>query len=503
MSGFRKLFMLAPLLSLSASAVAAGASTTSADCLFNWAEKTYPALFSPASSSQALGNYYFRAYAGTKNFLALANDSQHFLYVGAGLADLGNISDWLSLAGCQSATPPTNTNPPAGTTTGGNAATDLAEIKTQFASFQSLFATGLPSASAIQAFFDQTFLNNGGDGVTTATNWAKALPAGQANLPLVAGVQFTVELTSAEALDAGQSNVPGSVEWVTATASYPGYSGDRDSMRVKMIKDAKTGQWLMAGNQRLIKAKLYSGAVQVLPSTIATGLHVRVSSKFTAANGASPQVVVTGPGLPAAGVVLSVKTGDGWLVQDVGNTKQFVTPGDVPSCASLVAANYPNCTNLLDPALVDGAVYTFRLNDAAGSVYHDKLKKVPLADGSVTPAMFPSLNVSPTSLSALVTGTTSTISFTLPAGSSSWYAQEFWNAQTVVTKPVPSTTTTSVASGYSLAPGVTSASFSFGTTAGTTGTMVLPTGSTVVGGLAEIMSMDANGRLFSTFQLFP
>jgi hypothetical protein len=520
MPALRGILLLFSLLgALSANAATSVSINDTSDCVFNWVEKTYASVFSPTVSSQTLGVYYFRFYAGSNSYLAVTSDSLHLLYVGAlsggGLVDLGTLADWQSKAACPastttpatpggttgSTTSTTTTGSTTGSTTGNTAAADLAEIKTQLAAFQNLFATALPSAAAVQAFFDPSFINNGGDGPTSAANWVKALPGSQANLPFVPGMQLAVDLLPANAIDAGQSSIPGSVEWIIATASFNGYSGDRDSLRFKMIKNASSGQWLIAGNQRLIKAKVYPAAVQLAaPLTMVSGLHFRVSSKFTAANGASPQVVVAGPGLPAAGVTLSKKTLDGWLIQDIASAS-FVVPADAPSCTSSVAPNYPACANLADPALVDGAIYTFKLNDAAGSVYYDRLKKAPLPDSSIAANMFPSFSISPSSLSSLTLGSTSTVSFSTPAGVMPWYAEEYLSTQNVVPKPlVP--TVTPIASGYALQPSASTASFSVGSSSGTSGTMALPSGNVVTGGLVEIMSMDGNGRLFSTFQLY-
>lgn len=75
------------------------------DCIMNWAEKIYPDLFSPASTSiSSDAYYYYRYYANTKAYLGISIASQHLLYLGPwannSLRDLGLWSDWRSQANC-------------------------------------------------------------------------------------------------------------------------------------------------------------------------------------------------------------------------------------------------------------------------------------------------------------------------------------------------------------------------------------------------------------------
>lgn len=80
-------------------------SSTSADCLFNWAEKTHPQYFAPASTSKTLDVYYYRQYTGTGSMLGISTDKQRVLYVGSlsvgGMQDLGELPTWLATAGCK------------------------------------------------------------------------------------------------------------------------------------------------------------------------------------------------------------------------------------------------------------------------------------------------------------------------------------------------------------------------------------------------------------------
>ena len=76
------------------------------DCLFNWAQGNYPSLFAPATSiSNSLASYYYRYYSQTGAYLATSSDDNHVYYLGPlssyAVLDLGTLSLWLSLAGCQ------------------------------------------------------------------------------------------------------------------------------------------------------------------------------------------------------------------------------------------------------------------------------------------------------------------------------------------------------------------------------------------------------------------
>jgi photosystem II stability/assembly factor-like uncharacterized protein len=82
---------------------------TPTECLFNWAEKTYPALFAPAGSPTAAWTVYtYRHYPATNSYLGVSSIDNHVYFMGTDgyLQDEGPLSDWLHQAGCQVPTPP-------------------------------------------------------------------------------------------------------------------------------------------------------------------------------------------------------------------------------------------------------------------------------------------------------------------------------------------------------------------------------------------------------------
>lgn len=81
-------------------------SISPSDCLFNYAEKTYPTYFAPAGATSARAlDYYYRYYSTTDAYLGIAARDNHFYYYGplsgTTLLDLGAASDWFTVAGCK------------------------------------------------------------------------------------------------------------------------------------------------------------------------------------------------------------------------------------------------------------------------------------------------------------------------------------------------------------------------------------------------------------------
>jgi phospholipase C len=75
-----------------------------ADCLFNWAEKTYVGAFVPAGVVTATsGIYSYRYYPTSKVYLGISANDNHVYYQGTDgkLQDQGPLSYWLPLANCQ------------------------------------------------------------------------------------------------------------------------------------------------------------------------------------------------------------------------------------------------------------------------------------------------------------------------------------------------------------------------------------------------------------------
>jgi sugar lactone lactonase YvrE len=76
-----------------------------ADCLFSWAERTYPQFFPPAGAASATyAPYYYRYYPGKGNYLASSSADNHIWVLGPSfgnqLLDVGPMANFMATAGC-------------------------------------------------------------------------------------------------------------------------------------------------------------------------------------------------------------------------------------------------------------------------------------------------------------------------------------------------------------------------------------------------------------------
>jgi len=83
------------------SAVATATTLQPTDCLFNWAETSFPEYFSPRTQSQSAAPYYGRVYPPST---ILAIGFNRLLYLGPlspnTVLDLGDVATWYPQAGC-------------------------------------------------------------------------------------------------------------------------------------------------------------------------------------------------------------------------------------------------------------------------------------------------------------------------------------------------------------------------------------------------------------------
>lgn len=86
----------------------AGTTTTTAraDCLFNWAERTYPQFFAPAGATSATAlPYYYRYYTGTRSYIATSSADANIWVLGPSWGtqaiSVGALSTYLTEAGCE------------------------------------------------------------------------------------------------------------------------------------------------------------------------------------------------------------------------------------------------------------------------------------------------------------------------------------------------------------------------------------------------------------------
>jgi hypothetical protein len=75
-----------------------------ANCLFDWAEKAFPALLTPAGFPTTVWTIYtYRWYSATNSYVGVSSVDNHVYYMGAdgSLWDQGEFAYWLAQAGCQ------------------------------------------------------------------------------------------------------------------------------------------------------------------------------------------------------------------------------------------------------------------------------------------------------------------------------------------------------------------------------------------------------------------
>lgn len=82
------------------------AAPTGAECLFAWAEKTYPDVLAPAgAATQTLAPYTYRYYPGSQAHLGTSSADSHLYYRGSlsqgAILDLGDVAGWMGKAGCK------------------------------------------------------------------------------------------------------------------------------------------------------------------------------------------------------------------------------------------------------------------------------------------------------------------------------------------------------------------------------------------------------------------
>jgi hypothetical protein len=75
------------------------------DCVFSWAEQTYPLYFDPpGASSVTYAPYYYRHYAGSATYLATSSADNHVWVLGPvfgnAMVDVGPVASFLTTAGC-------------------------------------------------------------------------------------------------------------------------------------------------------------------------------------------------------------------------------------------------------------------------------------------------------------------------------------------------------------------------------------------------------------------
>lgn len=291
----------------------------------------------------------------------------------------------------------------------------LAGIQATMTALQSLFATAIPAATdtALAALFDAALLDNGNN--KTALLQEIVTPGNGLNV----GDTIT-NIVLVAPLDSGAVPNDATHQWFTFDVSPGGGPGNA----WLAVKDAVTGNWLAAGNQRQFDSSVNAQAVKIIPSSAQAGVPItyqnQVSFNVGGNNGGNmsgvTQILVAGPGLsPSTGVLLyTASAGQIWI----------------PSCGSQGQTG-TIVTNCMDVAQATaGAKYSFHVYTATGGTtapaytHANVLAKSPLPLASLNAALFPVISAVSGSWAS---GSVVTVNWTLPVGTQAvWLDVSGW-----------------------------------------------------------------------------
>lgn len=269
------------------------------------------------------------------------------------------------------------------------AATDIQMISAGFKQFSDLFATGLPSdtnATLLGLFDSATFLSEGQNlaaFLTQITTDKSMIGISFANISIQS--MDTTNGTAVVAIDVMQN----------------GKAVNDGPKPFHMIKKAD-GKWYMQGDQYIAHVKVESVAeyhVSDAVTPIITGLRFDIEDR---GGKGITSAVVTGAGLPSAGVT---------IINNIAN-HYFEIQGQ----------NGGNLYSMTDTAI--GAIadteesYTVKLYIGAtlAATYTEKLKKRPYLKSALTTASFPTITSPTVAQMHAFTGGNTTVSWTLPTG---------------------------------------------------------------------------------------
>ncbi len=340
-----------------------------------------------------------------------------------------------------------------------NNVTDLQAINTVFSNFASLMATApSPTSASLLAFFDQTNFKDDG----------KNLQAFLQNItsnPVIAGGSLALSDIVLESVPSWVTTVPSGA--TAYKVSFTVMQNTSPSSRHDFIVYGSQGTWLILGNQLVAKVTI-SAFEGDNNGALCTGIQLNVADKGGVGIN---YAVVTGPGLPAAGVLLFNSGSASSFDLAAGDPTTYNGTATTPIT---ISCSYQN-TFLMSDAQIQTittlpAVYTVKLykdngtpsnlsDDILVATYQPALLAAPLLSASVTSALFASnITASPTVLSAAPTGGTVTVTWTAPTASGLYassidlyvcnasacqdISQNLASSQTSATSSVPTTSGT-------------------------------------------------------------
>ena len=287
------------------------------------------------------------------------------------------------------------------------ATTPVDGIAQTFNTFGTFFATSLPSPTNtnLTALFSGTFIDGGqssGAFLTDITTNNSIIGLKFANgvvvdsVDTVAGTAWVHFVpVSAAGADLAHDQPGGAINW-----------------RMKLV----AGKWLFDGDQRIANVRVRTFAQQnvcnsgnnggctVASATYLTGLNLNIDNKAQAAIGSA---VVTGPGLPPAGLKLTAVPNQTWFSLPVST-----------NCGGCTNNNYAmtdaNIQNIPANSTYTVALYSNTTSPTLLATYTDVVPVAPVLNTALSTLSFPSIS-GMVSLMGYTSGTL-TPAWTIPAG---------------------------------------------------------------------------------------
>jgi hypothetical protein len=306
-----------------------------------------------------------------------------------------------------------------------NNVTDLQAINATFKKFGALMATApAPTSAPLLAFFDQTNFKDEGQNLQTFLQ-------NITSNPVIAGGSLAFRDIVLDSVPSWVTKVPAGM--TAYKVSFTVLQNTSPSGRHDFIVYSNQGTWPILGNQLAAKVEI-SAFEGNNNGALCTGIQLNVAD--SGALGIN-YAVVTGPGLPTAGLLLFNSVSNNSFDLAAGDPTTYngtSTPRITISCS------YQNIFLMSDAQIQTittlPAVYTVKLykdngtprnlsDDILVATYKPTLLAAPLLSASVTSALFASnITASPTVISAAPTGGTVTVTWKAPTATE-LYANSF------------------------------------------------------------------------------
>jgi hypothetical protein len=314
----------------------------------------------------------------------------------------------------------TLTTPPTTPITTGTAnnVSDLQAIVATFNNFSAVMASApSPTSPSLLAFFDQANFKDDGQSL-------QPFLQNITSSPVIAGGGMTLRDIVLESVPSWVTTVPSGATAYKVRATV--LLNKLPRSRRDFIVYAKQGAWVILGNQRAARLDI-SAFEGNNNGVLCTGLQLNVADK--GALGIN-YAVASGPGLPAAGILLFNSGGSSSMKLAAGGPTTY---NGTATAQATISCSYNNVYVMSDAQIQSinsqPAVYSVKLyndngtpsnlsDDILVATYQAATPAAPLQSASLTGALFASnIVASPTLFSVAPTGGTVKVTWTAPTAS--------------------------------------------------------------------------------------